>query len=492
MAVALATAARSVGAFAAPQSDGGSELRLVSEDVPLGQARRGLSAGDRTLPARSAPRFTMLGLHWQGGGEVRFRTHSLAGWSPWVQAVVHELPEADEGLAGWQLGTPYWTRPADAVQYRLVGQVERLRAHFVWSTSGSSRRLAAASAPSIVLRPGWGADESIVRGEPRYADQLAVAILHHTAGASPQDAGESVAVVRAIQRYHVESNGWNDIGYNFLVDPFGQVFEGRAGGIDRDVVGAHALGFNTGSAGIALLGNFENRVLTAAERSALAGLLAWRLDAAHVDPLSTSSLSGRSLRAVSGHRDVNSTACPGANLYPELGGVAAEASALGLPKLYEPSATVGAGTVTFHGRLSEPRPHTITVRDPTGATVASFSGTGAAILWTWNSAGAAAGGFNWSIDAGPDVRPASGSFMLGPAPPPISGGTPPSPTRPEGIPRNIPGWARSLRAWHLSPRSQRGARPRSPRPLPSWYWPWYRWRNQMDRWEAQFGHPPAG
>jgi hypothetical protein len=435
----------------------------------------------------------MLGLHWQGAGEVRFRTRSVTGWSPWVQAVVHELPEADEvGLAGWQLGTPCWTQTADAVQYHLVGAVERLRAHFVWSPSGPSRPLAAAPAPSILLRPSWGADESIVRGEPRYADRFAVAIVHHTAGASPQDASESAAVVRAIQRYHVESNGWNDIGYNFLVDRFGQVFEGRAGGIDRDVVGAHALGFNTGTSGIALLGNFEKQALAEAERSALAGLLAWRLDIAHVDPLSTAALSGRALRAVSGHRDVNSTACPGANLYPELAGVAAEASALGLPKLYEPSAGVGTGSVTFHGRLSEPRPHTITVRDPSGATVGSFSGDGAAIDWVWDSTAAIAGSHGWSIEAGPDVRPASGSFRLGPAPPPISGGTPPPPARPDGIPRNIPGWARSLRAWHLAPRAQRGTRPRCPRPLPAWYWPWYRWRNQMDRWEAQFGEAPAG
>src|SRR5437870_7834653 len=90
-----------------------------------------------------------------------------------------------------------------------------------------------------------------------------------------------------IEIYHVKGNGWNDIGYNFLVDRYGQVFEGRYGGVDRNVVGAHAEGFNTGSVGVAVIGTFESSGITPAARAALVSLLAWRLDVAHVDPLST-------------------------------------------------------------------------------------------------------------------------------------------------------------------------------------------------------------
>ena len=70
------------------------------------------------------------------------------------------------------------------------------------------------------------------------------AVVHHTAGSNSYTAAQSAAIVRAIELYHVKGNGWNDIGYNFLVDKYGQVFEGRIGGIERNVVGAHAEGFN--------------------------------------------------------------------------------------------------------------------------------------------------------------------------------------------------------------------------------------------------------
>ena len=92
--------------------------------------------------------------------------------------------------------------------------------------------------------------------------------------------------MRGIEVYHVKGNGWNDIGYNFLIDRFGTVYEGRAGGIDRNVIGAHSLGFNTGTVGVALIGNYSAVSPTSAEQDALVRLLAWRLDVAHVDPLS--------------------------------------------------------------------------------------------------------------------------------------------------------------------------------------------------------------
>ena len=128
--------------------------------------------------------------------------------------------------------------------------------------------------------------------------------------------------MRGIQLYHVKSNGWNDIGYNFLVDRYGTVYEGRYGGIDRNVVGAHARGFNTGSVGVAVIGTFESGAAPAAAQSSLERLLAWRLDLAHVDPARDAHrVSGGSerfpagipvfLRAVSGHRDTGLTACPG-------------------------------------------------------------------------------------------------------------------------------------------------------------------------------------
>ena len=118
------------------------------------------------------------------------------------------------------------------------------------------RLLAATGAPqppTIITRAEWGADESLVRSRSRTFDPMTKAVVHHTAGSNDYTAAQSAAIVRGIELYHVEGNGWNDIGYNFLVDKYGQVFEGRYGGMERPVVGAHAMGFNTGSVGVAVL-----------------------------------------------------------------------------------------------------------------------------------------------------------------------------------------------------------------------------------------------
>src|SRR5207245_2712828 len=168
--------------------------------------------------------------------------------------------------------------------------------------------------PQIVPRAGWGALEAIRRRAPHYAAGVRFAVVHHTAGTNSYGPGQSAAIVRGIELYHVRGNGWHDIGYNFLVDRYGQVFEGRYGGIDRPVMGAHAQGFDWGSVGVAVIGNYEGASLPAAARASLVKLLAWRLDLAHVDPLSTVTRISNGnpryragtavrLRAISGHRD---------------------------------------------------------------------------------------------------------------------------------------------------------------------------------------------
>ena len=425
----LAVIATLAAVLAAPGGASAADLRLVSRDEPLG-APRALAVATRTLAPRSAPlRFHLLGLHWRGRGTVAFRTALARGeWSPWRPArpEAEDLPDrgTDEAAArrGWVLGNPYWTGPAQRVQYRVRGSVSRLRAHFVSSPRRPLRTLSIPQTPRIISRAAWGANEAIVRSAPSYAPAVRFAVVHHTAGASPSTPSESAAIVRAIQAYHVRSNGWNDIGYNFLVDRFGQIFEGRGGGVTRNVIGAHAQGFNTGSTGVALLGTYENSSLPVAAETALASLLAWRLDAAHADPLAR--LSWRSLgnarfpagtvvslRAVSGHRDTGYTSCPGGALYARLGAVASQVAQLGLPKLYAPAVS-GAlgGPIRFTARLSELLAWTVTVTDSAGATIAQGTGIGTTVDWTWDSAGAAAGAYAYRIEAGASVRPATGAL----------------------------------------------------------------------------------
>jgi len=143
---------------------------------------------------------------------------------------------------------------------------------------------AATVQPRIISRAGWGADERIRRNSPEYSDTVKAAFVHHTVQSNSYSPSESAALIRADYLYHVRSRGWNDIGYNFLVDRYGRVFEGRYGGITRVVLGAHAGGFNTNTTGVALLGTFTTAHPTGPMVAGLERLLAWKLDLTHVDP----------------------------------------------------------------------------------------------------------------------------------------------------------------------------------------------------------------
>jgi hypothetical protein len=409
--------------LAAPATAHAAGPSLVARDVPLaGQSRR--------LTSVAAPQFTMVGLHWQGSGSVSFRARSVAGaWSSWRPAApeAEDRPDLDaqeRGPRGWNVGNPFWTGPSDRLAVRTRGHVRRIRAYYVSSTVERipARTLSLAGSPSIVPRLSWGANESIRRAAPLYASSVRFAVVHHTAGTNSYTRAQSAAIVRGIMTYHVQGNGWNDIGYNFLVDRYGQVFEGRFGGIDRNVVGAHAEGFNTGSVGVALIGTYDGAGITAAARNALVRLLAWRLDLAHVDPLSTLTWpSGGNarfptgvsvfLRAISGHRDTGFTECPGGALYAQLNELAGGVAQTGLPKLYSPvvRGSLG-GPVRFTARLSSSLPWTVTVTDSAGNRVAGGGGTGTAVDWTWDATVAVQGTYSYSIDAGPTVLPARGTF----------------------------------------------------------------------------------
>ena len=387
--------------------------------------------GARTLAAAEAPsRFNLLGLHWRGSGRVLFRVRGTAGWSAWREAEAEAEDLPDRGavearrMRGWRIGSPWWTGSAERVQVRTNGRVQRVRAHFVWSPveEAPARSPQIADDPKIILRRTWGANERIRRDAPRYAPTLQTAIVHHTAGAAGSSPAESAAIVRGIQTYHVRGNGWDDIGYNFLVDRFGQIFEGRYGGIERNVIGAHAQGFNTGSVGIAVLGSYGGSGPPAATREALARLIAWRLDVAHVDPVSRVSVisSGNPrfraglptwMRTVSGHRDTGFTSCPGAGLYGQLGSLAGRARSIGLPKLFTPEieGTLG-GFVSFSARLSSALPWTVTVWDSGGRQVALGAGFGTSLQWTWDSRLAPPGSYTYQIAAGLNVRPVEGTI----------------------------------------------------------------------------------
>ncbi len=424
--------AATVAVLALPAVAQAGLATAITRDVPL---RDGAARGTRSLAATSPARFDLVGVRWRGSGSVEIRVRSIAGrWSGWLAAAPEgedapDLGSSESRRSGWHLGNPRWVGPSNAIRYRVHGKVSALRATFVRSPVSRVplRRPAASVSPAIVPRASWGADESIRRADPEVAPSIRLAIVHHTAGVNGYTQAEAAAIVRGIEVYHVKSNGWNDIGYNFLVDRFGTVYEGRYGGIEQNVIGAHAQGFNTGSVGIAVLGTYEDGGISPAAEKALSELVSWRLDLAHVDPVSTLGYISNGnprfpaglpvfLRAVSGHRDTGQTSCPGTTLYAHLDALAAAAQAVGLPKLYEPlvEGSVG-GPVRFRARLSDSRAWAVHVVDTTTQTeVATGNGVGASVDWTWDAALAPPGSYAWRIDGDPTFLPASGTLAGSP------------------------------------------------------------------------------
>ena len=193
--------------------------------------------------------------------------------------------------------------------------------------------------PRIVTRRGWGADETLRERTFVYTKKVKAAFVHHTASGNGYRCAQAPSLIRGIYRYHVKSMGWRDIGYNFLVDKCGNIYEGRAGGVAKPVLGAHTLGFNTNSVGIAVLGSYGSTKPPAAVVQAVARLTAWKLGLHGANPKGRTTLKsgggnlypkGKKVRlnVISGHRDGFATECPGRKLYGKLGSTRTTAARL--------------------------------------------------------------------------------------------------------------------------------------------------------------------
>lgn len=356
--------------------------------------------------------FRMVGVSWENqsdAGPVSFRALGAQGWTPWIDLE----PEPEEGpdLGSPEMGTaatpPFWV--GEAIKVQVQGSTTGAKVHLLdpgreSPVSAISRAAADPAKPQVFSRAEWGADESIRRCCIRYASRIKVAFVHHTVTANNYQPWDSAAMIRAIYSYHVHANGWDDIGYNVLIDRFGQIFEGRAGGLDRAVVGAHAQGFNTGSSGIAYLGTASSVGPPFEATDAFKTWLAWRLDVDRVDPMGSSTMtSGGSnkypegtavnLPNVSAHRDVGLTECPGGTLYAWLPEFRQGAASIGNPKMYSPALNRDvftpngdgvADSIEIGARLSENANWRVDVKSPLGEVVRSWTGAGGSVSVPWD------------------------------------------------------------------------------------------------------------
>ncbi len=295
----------------------------------------------------------LAGIQWSGPRDARIelRTRTASGsWGRWTLASITGHEGDGVTVADGSFGEPIWTGAADIVQLRSAGPVQGLRVHFVAARGpGSVERagpsaLAAALAlaqpvlaagpgqPPIIARSAWADGHAPPLGSAFYGD-VEMAFIHHTDNGNGYGPGQVPAMLRAIFDFHRYVRGWFDIGYNFVIDAFGRIWEARAGGIDEPVIGAHAGDFNAYSTGIAVLGTFNSVVPSQAAIGALKQLVAWKL-ALHGTP-STGKVrvhvdrqyayftrfrpgSYVMLPRVAGHRDADTTDCPGDAFYHRL------------------------------------------------------------------------------------------------------------------------------------------------------------------------------
>ncbi len=205
--------------------------------------------------------------------------------------------------------------------------------------------------PPVVTRAEWGCPdgEGTTHGSLTYTTVTHL-IAHHTVIGSEAPDGDWPAVVREIWNFHVIERGWADVGYNYLIDPNGMIYEGRSGG--DNVVGAHFSGVNAGTMGVALLGDFTSEPPTTRALNSLKKILAWKCDQRDLDPNGTSlhAASQLDLKTISGHRDgPGDTECPGEALYSMF-----PAIRTGVRNLLSGSGSVaGVSAASFKGTESE-------------------------------------------------------------------------------------------------------------------------------------------
>ncbi len=292
-------------------------------------------AGDSVL-AEVAPRdvsFNLVGASWTsmtGSVTVQVRTQAATGWSDWTTLD----PEAEPGTK--ETTEPLYVGDSTGLELRAVGPAGSAITGLA-ATAVSSPAVAADStlqkvqaqsvstdgvpAPAIISRAAWGADENLKASSgadcmtPKIDDTVQAAVIHHTAGSNDYTADQSASIVRGIYAYHVQGNGWCDIGYNFLVDKYGQLFEGRFGGINLPIHGAHASSWNTNTMGVSFMMNSSLMPATEASLNSAISLLAWKLGSFYRDPLGSTTLVGATQPVIFGHGDVMATDCPGTSLH---------------------------------------------------------------------------------------------------------------------------------------------------------------------------------
>jgi hypothetical protein len=291
--------------------------------------------------------FAVVGAAFAGamppGLAIAVRTRRGGVWSSWTDLMLDDAdhgpdPGSAEARAARAASHPLVVGNVDQVQMRATspsGRLPRgLRLAVVdpgtspadaapvveqgFSDAASATLVGQAHRPKIRTRRAWGANERLRTRQPTFGIVRA-GFVHHTVNTNGYTRAQVPAIIRGIYAFHTQVNGWSDIGYNFLVDRFGRIWEGRFGGVARNVIGAHTLGFNDVAFAMSAIGNFQTAQPPPAMVHAFGRLMGWKLGINNVHAGDMHQLlHGKVFRAISGHRDAGATLCPGVHLYKKI------------------------------------------------------------------------------------------------------------------------------------------------------------------------------
>jgi uncharacterized membrane protein len=387
---------------------GSVEAPAAEADVQTGTTDPVEGVADRdpvlTVTRNDTDPFSMVGVTWAADHEVtdtvvQIRVRDDAGaWGAWTEVTIEDADqdadtETDVAVRG---GTsPLWTGPSTGVEVELVtrsgAQPTDVQLDLIDPGSSAADASldspeitdtadAATAMPPVYSRAQWGANEKIRTWGPEYAPTIKAATIHHTADSNNYTAEQVPAIMRSIYQYHTVSRGWGDIGYNVIADKFGRLWEGRYGGLASTVIGAHAGGFNTGTFGVSMLGNYEQVAPTQVMLTAVANIVAWKLALYGVNPkgqVALTSSGGGTARWPAGtrvymptvfaHRDVGLTACPGQYVFARMDDIRAMVAPR-IPNFGKPTSGnveqigVAGTTVSVRGWTFDPNAPTIAAK----------------------------------------------------------------------------------------------------------------------------------
>lgn len=364
---------------------------------------------------------------------IVMRVRQDGQWLPWMEVPVSDHmpdPNTEEGQRARFATEPVVTDAADGIQVRVdtpTGQVPAdteitlidnpVRAEDASLTGDlpSASAQAAVRQPPIITRAQWGADESLRRGSTTYSDTIKVAFVHHVVSTNNYTPAQAAQQMRNIYSWFTEGIKVNDFGYNFMVDRFGRLYEGRAGGVDRPVVGAHTSGFNAESFAVSFLGNADTLNPDAPTKEkildSVSDLIAWKFELHDVNPLGSSVLTSAgpgpgqgttsmywpgekvTSKTIAGHGDIGATSCPGEFLRPTLNHIRLAVSARQGRNFFPPSISGDrvpwgtGGNITLSPRSNGPMQATLTVSNACGDPVRTMSAStdvAATVPFTWD------------------------------------------------------------------------------------------------------------